>query len=162
MMQSGGGAGGFNQSVPKLPPISGCMTGQSAFMPYDPTGASKDGGFLPSQPKNMGMNNGLYDYQPQHMLTNQLMQEVGMSRAELLDNFKMKPYDMQYQHSMSGLMGQNMNMYNSKMHQKDSFDNADPQRTESFTITNPLMPNSSMKPRVAPMGLMTSFNSYQR
>lgn len=119
--------GGFNPSVPKLPPISGCMSNQSAFMPYDPT--SKDGGFLPSQQKNMGMGNGLYDYQSlpgqQHMLTNQLMQEVGMSQTELLNNFsKMKPYDMQYPPTgMSGIMGQNMNMFNSKMHPKDSFDN---------------------------------------
>lgn len=122
------GGGGFNPAVPKLPPISGCMTNQSAFMPYDPAG--KDGGFLPSQPKNLGgMNNGgLYGYQPlpgpPHMLTSQLMQEVGMSQTELLNNFsKIKPYDMQYPTGMSGLMGQSMNMYNSKMHPKDSFDN---------------------------------------
>lgn len=100
------------------------MTNQSAFSPYEP--ASKDG-YIPGQSKNMGMGSGLYDYQSlpgqQHMLTNQLMQEVGMGQPELLNNFsKMKPYDMQYS-SMSGLMGQNMNMYNSKMHRKDSFDN---------------------------------------
>jgi len=101
------------------------MTNQSAFNPYD--APSKDNGYLPSQQKNMGLNNGLYDYPSlpghQHMLTNQLMQEAGMSQTELLNNFsKIKPYDMQYS-GMSGLMGQSMNMYNSKMHQKDSFDN---------------------------------------
>jgi hypothetical protein len=147
-------------------------TNQSAFMPYDP--ASKDGGYIPGQSKNLGVGNGLYDYQSsmqgqQPMLTNQLMQDVGMSQSELLGNFsKMKPYDMQYS-GMSGLMGSNMNMYNSKMHhQKDSFDNQDqaysnPQRAESFTITNPLLPNSRMKPRIPPtMGLMSSFNNYPR
>lgn len=109
---------GFNPGVPKLPPLSG-LTNQSAFSPYDPT--SKDAGYIPGQSKNMGLGSGLYDYQSlpgqPHMLTNQLMQE-----SELLNNFsKMKPYDMQYP-SMSGLMGQNMNLYNSKMHRKDSFD----------------------------------------
>lgn len=40
--------GGFNQGVPKLPPISGCMSShQSAFNPYDP--ANKDGGFMAGQ-----------------------------------------------------------------------------------------------------------------
>ena len=77
----------------------------------------------------MGLNNGMYDSSSlpgqQHMLTNQLMQEAGMSQAELLNNFsKIKPYDIQYS-SMSGLMGQSMNMYNSKMNQKDAFDNQD-------------------------------------
>ena len=116
--------GGFNQAVPKLPPISGCMN-QSAFSPYDPS--SKDGGYIPGQSKNMGMSSGLYDYPSlqaqQHMVTNPLMQDVG--QPELLNNFsKMKPYDMQYPPTgMSGIMGQNMNMFNSKMHPKDSFDN---------------------------------------
>lgn len=76
---------------------------------------------MPGQSKNMGPGSGLYDFQglpgQQHTLTNQLMQE-----SELLNNFsKIKPYDMQYP-GMSGLMGQNMIMYNSKMHRKDSFD----------------------------------------
>lgn len=138
------GGGGFNPSVPKLPPLGGCLTNQSAFMPYDP--ASKDGGFLPGQQKNMGMGNGLYDYQGQHTLTDQLMQEAGLSQTELLNNFsKMKPYDMQYPAGMSGIMGQNMNMFNSKV-PKDSFDNQDqaysnPQRAESFTINNHLLPS---------------------
>lgn len=103
---------GFNGGVPKLPPLS-------AFSPYDP--AAKDTAYIPGQSKNMGLGSGLYDYQAlpgqQHMLTNQLMQD-----SDLLNNFsKMKPYDMPYQ-GMSGLMGQNMTMYNSKMHRKDSYD----------------------------------------
>lgn len=107
MVHHGGGGGGaatgFNQSVPKLPSISGCMPNQPGYAPYDHQG--KDGGYIQGQQKNMG----LYDYSSlpsQHMLTGQLMQEAGMTPDELLNNIatKIKPYDMQYS-GISGLMG---------------------------------------------------------
>ena len=168
---------GFQQSVPKLPPIQNCMTNSSAYNLCD---MRKDPGFYEvdqghSQQKNLGMNNSLYDYQqfqPQHLLTNQLIQaQVGMSQSDLLNSLKMKHMPEHYHAMPHSTGGQNMNMMSNAqqmMQQKDSFDGKEqdfngPARSDSFTIQSLIHAQglSSINNRVPQMNFVT-LNNYHR